>query len=264
MKNQSVYRSSETFEDLIFENRNKAYGAYDLNRNGRKYLFAAFIVTVLGASSVVAVPLIKAFKGIGYHRETENMVSISMIKIQEEKTILPDLPPLLPPPDIENQVVYEPPVIVENADEEKGLSSVLEAIETNINPPPDIPLEVAIEEIPSGIDEKPESEPILFPQEPATFRNGGLNEFRIWVQENLVYPKLALDHKIFGMVVVEFCVNAKGEVVDVKISRGVDSSIDNEAIRVIAASPLWRAPRQGGKPVKQKFVLPVVFKMLEQ
>jgi len=260
MKNQSVYSGSETFEDLIFENRNKAYGAYDLNRNGRKYLFAAFFVTILGVSSVVAVPLIKAFKGSSNHRETYNTVSINMMGIQEEEMLPPALPPPLPPSNIENQVAYEPPVIVENADEEKGLSSVLEVIETKVNPPLDIPLEIAKEEIPSGIDEKPD-EVVLFPEEHAIFMGGDVKEFRTWIAGNITYPQIAIENRIFGKLIVEFCVNSKGEVVDIRLLRRLDPSVDNEVLRVIKASPLWIPAKQGGMPVKERFTIPVIFVM---
>jgi protein TonB len=54
-------------------------------------------------------------------------------------------------------------------------------------------------------------------------------------------------------------VNSKGEVVEVHVIRAVDPSLDNESVKVISTSPLWKAARQGGEPVKQHFVIPVVF-----
>ncbi len=101
--------------------------------------------------------------------------------------------------------------------------------------------------------------PLTNPQEYASFMDGGILEFARWVQQNVVYPQIAIDNQIQGKVIVSFCVNKRGEVVDIKLVRGIDKSVDQETMRVIATSPLWRAARQGGTPVKQLFVIPVTF-----
>jgi len=261
MKNQPVFISSGTFEDLIFENRNKAYGAYELTRKCRKYLILAFFISLLGFSSAVAVPFINALKDKTNTIQFERGIRVYIDPVDKDNEVTLPLPPA-PPPSTLSQVSYVPPVVVEDAPADEGLIPISELVDIIRNePPPDI---IEFVKDSSEVITEPDPEPILFPEEPATFRNGGLNEFRSWVQENVIYPQLALDHKVFGKVVVEFCVNSHGEVVDAKILRGVDSSLDNEAIRVISASPLWKAPRQGGRSVKQLFVIPVVFKMLEQ
>jgi periplasmic protein TonB len=261
MKNQPVVSNSGTFEDMIFENRNKSYGAYELTRKCRKDLILAFFISLLGFSTAVAVPFIKAFKDRSNPTLIERGITVYIDPVGNDNEVIPPLPPV-PPPSTLKQVSYVPPVVVEDAPTDEGLMPISELVDIITNdPPPDI---IEIIKDSGGVIVEPEPEPVLYPEEPATFRNGGLNEFRTWVQESVIYPQLALDHKIFGKVVVTFCVNAHGEVVDVKILRSVDPSLDNEAIRVISASPLWKAPRQGGRPVKQLFVIPVVFKMLEQ
>jgi len=261
MKNQPVFSSSGTFEDMIFENRNKAYGAYELNRKCTKYLILALFISLLGISSAVAVPFIKAFKDRANPTQIGRGITFYINPVDNENKVIP--PPLpAPPASTLSQASYVPPVVVEEAPTDEGLIPISEWVDIIRNePPPDI---IEFVKDSSEVIAEPEPEPILFPEEPASFRNGGLNEFRTWVQENVVYPQFALDHRIFGKVVVEFCVNSKGEVVDARILRGVDSSLDNEATRVISASPLWKAPKQGGRSVKQLFVIPVVFKMLEQ
>jgi periplasmic protein TonB len=91
--------------------------------------------------------------------------------------------------------------------------------------------------------------------------NGDLLQFRNWVEANILYPEIAIEHQIFGKVIVGFCVNARGQIVDIKVIRGVDPSLDQETIRVISSSPTWKAARQGGIPVKEKFTIPVVFRI---
>jgi protein TonB len=260
MKTQPDYSCSETFEDLIFENRNKAYGAYDLNRKYRKYLLIAFSVTLLGISSVIAVPFIKSFLGTGNHSIFDYSVPINMSRIHTGEMALPPPVPPSPPANTEKTTVYKPPVIVEQANEEAGLMSTLEIIEITVNVPVDEPLEIVKEEKSAGIDEKPE-EPVLFPEEHASFMGGDVNAFRLWIMNNITYPQTAIENRIFGRLLVEFCVNSKGAIVDIRFIRKLDPSIDNEVLRVIQSSPPWNPAKQGGMPVKQRFIIPVIFVM---
>jgi len=89
--------------------------------------------------------------------------------------------------------------------------------------------------------------------------DGNVENFRVWVQQHVVYPELAKEYGISGKVFITFCINSKGQMVDVKLARGVHDLLDNESMRVIASSPLWKAARQGGRPVKQQFTIPVFF-----
>jgi|GEM_PF-1371707 len=93
----------------------------------------------------------------------------------------------------------------------------------------------------------------------ASFQDGDLNKFRDWVSSNLEYPVVAAENGISGKVYVEFAVNKKGEVSDVKVLKGVDPSLDNESIRAIKSSPKWTPAKMGRKNVKQKFVIPLSF-----
>jgi len=98
-------------------------------------------------------------------------------------------------------------------------------------------------------------------EESATFQGGDLNSFRIWVQQNMVYPTAAAEAGISGKVFVQFAVNSKGKLVDAKIMRGVHPELDKEALRCINNSPAWSPGKQGGKSVKQQFVIPIIFQL---
>lgn len=105
-------------------------------------------------------------------------------------------------------------------------------------------------------------EPVfLTVEEPATFQGGDLQSFVKWVQENIKYPKEFAESCITGKVFVQFTVDQKGKLVDIKILRGVDPLLDNEVIRVLNSSPKWTPAKQGGRAVKQTFTIPVVFKL---
>jgi protein TonB len=99
----------------------------------------------------------------------------------------------------------------------------------------------------------------LFVEEPATFQGGDVNDFRSYIQRALIYPKKAAKAGIKGKVIVQFVVDSNGFLVDSKIIRSVDPCLDMEALRCIDNSPRWVPARQGGKPVRQQFVIPVSF-----
>jgi TonB family protein len=103
----------------------------------------------------------------------------------------------------------------------------------------------------SDVDVKPM---FLNSPDPATF-------LERWVYQYVKYPKYAVDNGIQGRVLVSFVVNEKGEVQDVKISRGVHTILDDEAIRVVSASPKWRPGRLNGKKVKTAMTVAVDFKL---
>jgi TonB family protein len=99
----------------------------------------------------------------------------------------------------------------------------------------------------------------VFVEEQASFQGGTLDNFREWVQNNLVVPRKGPKKDFIGRVTVQFAVNSKGDVTDVKIVRGVKPSMDKEVYRVIMSSPRWKAAKHGGRFVRQQFIMPVIF-----
>jgi protein TonB len=256
MDNKAHKHEAVTIEDMVFENRNKEYGAYVLRKNYRKYLFIGFLISLIGISSAVAVPFIKAYMN---KERTVVLVKETVAELQNVKNkdeIPPPPPPPPPPAALEQQVKYTAPVVVDTVKEEVQLAIVEDVRETLSNEPVPETIEVVVDEEPVIVEDEPA---FVFVEEQATFMGGDVSNFREWVQKNLVYPPVAVENGIFGRVTVQFAVNSRGEVVDVKILRGVDSSLDKETIRVIQSSPKWGAAKQGGRAVKQQFVIPVIF-----
>jgi TonB family protein len=173
------------------------------------------------------------------------------------------VPPAPPPIDenVQKTLVYAPPIVVEELTNPDEILDWDKLQSGAINKPVDIDIEF----VPADhgiIEEPPDDGPILFPSEPATFMGcADLTCFHKWVLEHIKYPDDAAAQNVFGKVILEFCISAKGEVVDVKVLRKIHPSIDEEAIRVITSSPIWSPARQGGKQVKQKFVIPCSFEM---
>lgn len=245
-----------TITDLVFENRNREYGSYYLRKKFQRYLLIGFLISLVGISSGVAVPLIQAYMN---QDRTVVLVQETVAELQNVSTeddVPPPPPPPPPPAAVEQQVKYTVPVVVDTVTEETTLAIVDDVMSTVSNEPVPETIEVVEEAEPVIVEEEPA---FVFVEEQATFQGGDINSFRDWVQKNLVYPPVAVENGIFGRVTVQFAVNSRGEVTDVKILRGVDPSLDKETIRVIMSSPKWGAARQGGRAVKQQFVIPVIF-----
>lgn len=92
-----------------------------------------------------------------------------------------------------------------------------------------------------------------------SFNEGDFNSFTSWVNDNIQYPEDAKANGIEGRVVVQFIIDAKGQVKNVTVLRGVSKSIDQEAIRVISQSPLWTPAEQNGRRVPTSMIHPVNF-----
>ena len=117
-----------------------------------------------------------------------------------------------------------------------------------------------IEEVEEEVVEE-EAIPFQLVEEKPKFNGGDANEFSKWVNSRLVYPEIAKENNVSGRVTLQFTVNADGSVSNVKVLRGVDPSLDAEAVRVVSSSPKWTPGRQRDRAVKVTYTFPVVFQL---
>lgn len=82
-----------------------------------------------------------------------------------------------------------------------------------------------------------------------------------WIAKNVKYPVLAMENGIQGKVYIQFVIERDGSITDVKVLRGVDASLDKEAVRVVKAMPKWKPGKQRGKPVRVSYTLPINFQL---
>lgn len=106
-----------------------------------------------------------------------------------------------------------------------------------------------------------EAIPFQLVEEKPSFMGGDANEFSKWVNQRLVYPEIAKENGVQGRVTLQFTVNTDGTVSDVKVLRGVDSSLDQEAVRVVSMSPKWTPGKQRDRAVKVTYTFPVIFQL---
>lgn len=117
-----------------------------------------------------------------------------------------------------------------------------------------------VEEVKEEVVEE-EAIPFQLVEEKPSFNGGDANEFSKWVNSKLQYPEIAKENGVQGRVTLQFTVNPDGSVSNVKVLRGVDSSLDKEAIRVVSMSPKWKPGKQRDRAVKVTYTFPVIFQL---
>ena len=90
---------------------------------------------------------------------------------------------------------------------------------------------------------------------------GGQAALMSFIAKSIKYPVVAQENGIQGRVTCSFVVNKDGSIVDAEVIRGIDPSLDKEALRVINTMPKWKPGKQRGKPVRVKFTVPINFRL---
>ncbi len=117
-----------------------------------------------------------------------------------------------------------------------------------------------VEEVKEEVVEE-ETIPFQLVEEKPKFQGGDANDFTKWVNQRLVYPDVAKENGVQGRVMLQFTVNTDGSVSGVKVLRGVDPSLDKEAVRVVSMSPKWTPGKQRDRKVKVTYTFPVIFQL---
>ena len=116
-----------------------------------------------------------------------------------------------------------------------------------------------VEVVEEVVDE--EAIPFQLVEEKPSFQGGDANQFSKWVNQRLVYPEIAKENGVQGRVTLQFTVEKDGSVTKVKVLRGVDPSLDKEAVRVVSMSPKWKPGKQRDRAVPVTYTFPVIFQL---
>ena len=106
-----------------------------------------------------------------------------------------------------------------------------------------------------------EAIPFQLVEEKPSFQGGDANQFSKWVNSRLVYPEIAKENGVQGRVTLQFTVEKDGTVTKVRVLRGVDPSLDKEAVRVVSMSPKWKPGKQRDRAVPVTYTFPVIFQL---
>lgn len=159
---------------------------------------------------------------------------------QTEQKVKPPPPP--PPPVL--KVVEDTEILDEEED-------IIEETEVDENTAIDIPDVEPVEEV--------EEDQVFMVVEDMPAFPGGEQKMFEFIAQNTVYPQLARESGVTGIVHVYFVVGKDGRVGDVRVLRGIGGGCDEEAVRVVKSMPKWSPGKQRGKPVKVQYTIPIRF-----
>ncbi len=286
---KGVDLTSKEWCDLVFEGKNKEFGAYQLRKKSPKRHWVAIVgVLILLAAVAVIYAGVKKYNEIKEAEALAKGAQMSEVLFETDTNEAPEEEEEVKyeeQPEPEEQVVEEQVAsqqvtaiaIVEKADADKEVKN-MDQIQENEAQVGNVNQEgkIDISEVNTAtkavtvVEEKPKEEPkVEKPQpekifeaveQPAEFP-GGRSALAKWLNNNLRYPEVAQANNIQGRVVVKFTVEKDGSISNPTVVRGVDKDLDREAIRVVKKMPRWNAGKNNGVAVRSYFNLPVNFKL---
>jgi protein TonB len=251
--------------DIVFDGRNKAYGAYELRKENPKTTLRSLIIGAIIFGLAVSAPLIISLIPEGKDDTTldQKIVTIKMPPKEEKPK---DLPPPPPPPPKQDQVKFvkpvvakteeiteEPPKVEEIKDKKLGDETIKgdPDAELTVEPVGNGPSQVVEEDNniynTAGIEVKPD-----FP--------GGLDKFYKFIGKNFQTPE---EEGLSGKIFVTFVVEKDGSLTDIKVLRDIGYGTGKEAIRVLKSCPRWNPGEQNGKKVRVLYSLPITIQSAE-
>jgi protein TonB len=173
-------------------------------------------------------------------------VEEEIIPITRQDEVKPPPPP--PPPKVVDMLVI--------VDDDADIKDELEIEDTEADSKTAI---TAVMQVATEKEEEKEVTQVFFIVEEMPEFPGGDLALRNYIAQQVKYPVIAQENGIQGKVYVNFVVGKDGSISNAKIARGVDPSLDKEALRVVMALPKWKPGKQGGKPVKVSYTVPINF-----
>jgi protein TonB len=249
-------------DDLLFQSRNRDYGAYQLRKRYNSVVIAGIIFASLIVSLAVILPFVLTHHSDNILNGNRGYVQLKMENLEPPKEEI-YVPPSPPPPEavhVEEIVKYVPPVVVDSVTPvDKSQLSTDEYLNQTTKEKVDYSGTGTGDNLMSGQDGTETDEPFFLVEVMPSFKGGGLEKFRLWVQNRTIYPKAAVDKKIRGKVYLTFIVEKDGSVSNVTVVKGVDPLLDDEAVKAISESPKWTPGLQRGEPVRVRYSIPLNF-----
>ncbi|QDW27755.1 energy transducer TonB [Pedobacter sp. KBS0701] len=257
--------------EVVFADKNKNYGAYQLRKsngaNTTKALIIGSIIFLVLFFSPKIYSLIK-----GSMDQQEDQVKAQEVILAPPPPVNPETPPpppVEPPPPKVDQVKMPPPIVkpdIEVRDEPPTVEKLKEADpgqrDIKGDPTADIVIAEPVGEGPKreaavAVDDNKVYDFVSIEKQPEF--PGGIAKFYGYLGKAIKYPPMAQENNVQGKVFLSFVVEKDGKLTDITVTRGLGSGTDEEAIRVLKASPRWNPGIQNGKPVRVKYNINVNF-----
>jgi protein TonB len=258
--------------DVVFTDRNKAYGAYELRQKNSARTGRALLIGISLFVFIISLPtIINKIKGL--IPAAPEKVKITDVVLTPpppvDQTKKPPPPAPEPPKPKVDQVKFPPPVVKPDEEVREKDPPTVKELETadpgQKDQKGDPNAEIRIDEPVGNSDVKQviEGDPneIFTAVEKNPEFPGGLGKFGQYLSNNIKYPAVARENGVQGRVFVTFVVEKDGTLTDIKVTRGIGSGCDEEAVRVLKKSPKWTPGIQNGRPVRVQYNVPIAFNL---
>jgi protein TonB len=268
------------WSDLMFENRNKEYGAYVLRRQTTARNIKS-IITVLILFALVMVYMVAKNAYDDYqakHQAQTQVTELTALQEQkkeakvERKEVVKQEKVEQVVEKVKSSIKFTAPVI--KKDDEVRPEDEMKSQDEIMNSKVAVGFANVIGNDESGEVLKAKEALVTEPVKPKEEENkvfdvveqmpsfpGGMAALMAYLQKSIKYPPVAEENGIQGRVVCTFVVERDGSVTDVRVAKSVDPSLDKEAVRVVSAMPKWIPGKQNGQSVRVKYTLPVTFRL---
>ena len=269
---------SNEWTDLVFEGRNQAYGAYKLRKGtAKRNVWALLIVGLAAALLYLGLQLQKMAEA---NKKVENTQAVELAKLNtekkeakvEKKEIIKQEPEKVVE-QVKSSVKFTAPIIKKDSEVKEEDEIKLDEVQKSDKAVGALTVEgndevggavlkakedIAAPEPPKHVVEETK---IFTVVEQMPMYPGGDAALMGYLRDNIKYPTVAAENGVQGRVVVGFVVERDGSITDVNILRGVDPSLDREAMRVVKSMPRWNPGKQNGSAVRVKYQVPVSFRL---
>ena len=268
------------WSDLMFENRNKEYGAYVLRRQTTARNIKS-IITVLILFALVMVYMVAKNAYDDYqakHQAQTQVTELTALQEQkkeakvERKEVVKQEKIEQVVEKVKSSIKFTAPVI--KKDDEVRPEDEMKSQDEIMNSKVAVGFATVIGNDENGEVLKAKEALVTEPVKPKEEENkvfdvveqmpsfpGGMAALMAYLQKSIKYPPVAEENGIQGRVVCTFVVERDGSVTDVRVAKSVDPSLDKEAVRVVSAMPKWIPGKQNGQSVRVKYTLPVTFRL---
>ena len=269
---------SNEWTDLVFEGRNQSYGAYKLRKTtGKRNLWALIIVALAAVLLYLGLQLQRMAEA---NKKVENTQAVELAKLNtekkeakvEKKEVIRQEPEKVVE-QVKSSVKFTAPVIKKDEEVKEEDEIKLDEVQKSDKAVGAFTVEgndevggavlkakedIAAPEPPKHVVEETK---IFTVVEQMPMVPGGDAALMSYLANNIHYPTVAAENGVQGRVVVGFVVERDGSITDVRILRGVDPSLDREAMRVVKSMPRWTPGKQNGSAVRVKYQVPVAFRL---
>jgi len=256
--------------DLVFDDRNKAYGAYDLRHHYANNMVKAMLITFLSVGLLCAVSI--------YANSQKEILHITPVELhpnvmppaqQIKKIEPPKAPEHLKPPKTVATIRNVPPVVTIDAKAEQpvknedlrnvaiGQQTLKGDAGANVDIPDDKPGTGTAPAVDNTVHDLGTLD---FMPEPV----GGAAAWAKFLNKNLRFPAVAQEDGVSGRVLLSFIIEKDGSLSNIAVDRPAGHGFDEEALRVLKLAKAWKPGMQNGQPVRVKYSIPINFQLADQ